>query len=659
MYLFLYNFIIYGINFLHFLLYYYLSDYGFSSYNLIFTFLFSLLLASFITVSHRKWWKIISITSVLVIGFIYTINYLYFTVFSTFFNPLNNLNFFNPNSTNFFWQYINGVPLSIYILNLTWMLALITAIVFYKPPYLKIEYISFRQRLQAVTSSNDKRVHYLLYSTFMIAIVLSGTYIYTSFLHNNPNNIWWDKAKQQQDYTIWGNISYENVFLPINNLFQTKTLQAANPKYIEINVKNKNEIAPIDPSTLSQMAQIFYWKDILTEKNKNQLKFTSPSKDKFSENPNIIILQLESVPSWVVELTPSPMSFLKKLIAENYNVQSFFANSCETINAEFSTLCSYYADSSGPISETNPKDDFTCLPDILKDEMDYSTNLYHANMADFWQRNSLAPSFGFENLHLSPEFEIRASDYKVLEKMAADIAAQEKASFNYFVSFTSHSPHDKLYVDLYNNDNGDAADIQIKDYNVPTSIKNSLETDENTINYYLAQLAAVDQSIEHFFTLLDEYDLRKNSIILIHSDHRYYRFSPDDTVKNFYNYNELPMVLITPNSKSATLQKIASHVDLAPTILDLLNYDKEDWPKHFIGNSLFDGNAPNFSLNKCLNQIDYIDRNIIIRGNSQSHLYNYLQINSSEIDPIEYYDILENFINTTDKTLEDKLLLSS
>src|SRR6056297_2749189 len=469
MYLFLYSLLIYAINLIHFFVYYYLSSYNFSIYNLLFTLIFSAFLIWLITLSAK----------------------LYLSIFQNFFNPFENLKFFQPSSANFFWQYITDIPIPIYLINIFWLFSLSLLIFIYKPPYLKKIYIKFCSRRQNITNIKDKKIYYLLHSVIVLILIITSTLSYNYFLIQNPNPNWWDKSQQQQDFTIWGAITHQQLFQPANDLFKTKEIAAASPtiniKEIQANSKNKSKtttattISPTDPQinnkpqktkqinldNLNNLEKSKYWQNLISKQKHQILKFTQPPTPKFSENPHIIILQLESVASWAVELNPSPMPFLKELIQNNYSVEKFFANSCQTINAELSTLCSFYAHSDGAISKTHLDNDYKCLPTILKNEFNYENHFYHANDPTFWERDVLTPKFGVNNLHFAPELNIRQPDYTVLETMAKNIAQSQSNTFNYFVSFTSHSPHKEHYLNIYNNNTPENENISIQKYPLP------------------------------------------------------------------------------------------------------------------------------------------------------------------------------------------------
>jgi lipoteichoic acid synthase len=359
----------------------------------------------------------------------------------------------------------------------------------------------------------------------------------------------------------------------------------------------------------------------LAKLNRQEIRRSCLDQERYTNQPHIVFIQLESVPGWAVDQATSIMPFLKKLKQENLSVDHFFANSCETINAEYSTLCGFSVDSTGPIPNKYSESNYYCLPQILRDKLKYQTNLYHANYPDFWSRDKLAPRWGFDNLHVSPEFEIRTSDLKVLDQLATDLKTATQPTFNYFISFTSHSPHSETYLKKYNENNLDYADVPFFALNdVPIKIKNSIELTDSTTNYYLSLLKAVDQSLEHFFKKLDEYGLRENTIVFIYGDHRYYNFKPANTLENFYNYNEIPLVMVLPDETGQGGASVASHLDVAPTLLDLLNR-RDLIPENFIGQSLFDNNFHNLAINKCLQEFSYIDQNVVIRGNSVNQKY--------------------------------------
>jgi len=656
----LYLILVSGVNLLHFLLYYYLSGAAINQYNLIFTGLFSLFLVWLITLSAKRAWKFATMILVIIIALYYTANFLYFQVFNEFFNLWKFSSLMDFQNFDFFIGYLKSAPATLYLINGGWMLAMLFIVVSYKPKYEYAEKLpGMNQALVNNWQNKIKKNHWLF--TILLGLgLLSSNLGYQYYLTHKPADYWWQRAAQQQDFTVWGDLTYKMIFEPLGS-FITKTKAKASDNEILRIENNTTEVAAENPNYDSQQPatplEIIKsdWNQ-LAKLNRQDLRHACLSQTHYENKPHIVFIQLESVPGWAVDQTTSIMPFLKKLKQENLSATRFFPNSCETINAEYSALCGFSVDSSGPIPNQYSEGNFYCLPQILRDKLSYKTNLYHANYSDFWSRDKLAPRWGFDNLRVSPEFEIRGSDMSVLDTLANDLKNATEPTFNYFISFTSHSPHVASYLQKYNENNFDYQDIPLFTLNdLPLTLKNSIELTDHTTNYYLSLLKAVDQSLEHFFNKLDEYGLRENTLVFIYGDHRYYNFKPANTLENFYNYNEVPFVMVLPDGAAQGGAAVASHLDVAPTLLDLLNRN-DLIPENFLGQSLFSTDFPNIAINKCLQEFSYIDENLIVRGNSSNQEYYVLHQFNKDVDKDAYLKILPELNQTIDDYLPEMLL---
>jgi phosphoglycerol transferase MdoB-like AlkP superfamily enzyme len=374
----------------------------------------------------------------------------------------------------------------------------------------------------------------------------------------------------------------------------------------KIYLKNKMTIAG---KTLKNDLDVI--KENLTELyllNNAQAKEKIEIKSK-SEKPHIIIYQMESVSSWALKQDPSPMPYLSELTENNVSVEHFFANSCTTINAEFSALCSFYPESSGPISDIFAHNHYYCLPDLLKEKYGYSTSLYHANESGFWNRDILAPSWGFDNLFFTPYYKLRESDGVVLDDVVEKIKKSDKPTFNYVIGFTSHSPHNQKFIDMNFYEN----DLEIKPYEYELN-ENSLsaDADEDTILAYFGFLSTTDGFIKDLFKKLEDNYLLDNTIVIIYGDHHYYTFTTGDAVDNFYNYYKIPFAMHVPGHTSEKAKDVASHIDIAPTLLNIIEGDGYEMPEQFIGESIFSKQHLNSAINKCLGNSFYASPDTII-----------------------------------------------
>ncbi|MCQ2410560.1 MAG: LTA synthase family protein [Elusimicrobiaceae bacterium] len=192
---------------------------------------------------------------------------------------------------------------------------------------------------------------------------------------------------------------------------------------------------------------------------------------------------------------------------------------------------------------------------------------------------------GFENVVGATYFQTR-EDYKkylnwwgLLDRKLFDYALEylgahkNEKTFITLLTVDSHVPLGRLdYLDeTY-------TEIDHKDYQTPTLPR---------------AFARFGQDVERFLEGLKKNGLWDDkTLVLIMPDHPSYSNMP--TVDLFTpfkpEYDNLPFIMVTKNKITApvTTNPLASQLDIAPTVLDLLNIEP---PKAFFGHSLFDTNA--------------------------------------------------------------------
>ncbi len=106
--------------------------------------------------------------------------------------------------------------------------------------------------------------------------------------------------------------------------------------------------------------------------------------------------------------------------------------------------------------------------------------------------------------------------------------------------------------------------------------------------------ARFGQDVERFLSTLKAKGLfDENTLVLITPDHPSYSNTPTNALFKPYDknqYDNLPFIILTKDKITAPLtdSPLASQLDIAPTVLDLLNIPQ---PKAFFGHSLFDTQA--------------------------------------------------------------------
>ena len=131
-------------------------------------------------------------------------------------------------------------------------------------------------------------------------------------------------------------------------------------------------------------------------------------------------------------------------------------------------------------------------------------------------------------------------------------------------------------------------------FEIPESMRLYKKDAQTFEEHYINSLMLVDAHFKVFFDELAKRDYLKNSIVIITGDHSYPMGGHGYYRQEIGYYDEMfkvPFVMIGPKEWAGReIQAPASHMDVAPTILDLL--DIEHVTHHFQGSSLLGELSP-------------------------------------------------------------------
>jgi len=531
------------------------------------------------------------------------VNFAYYEVFNAFVR-LRGTNQVNMSVIDLLKDYYFLIPAYLYLLALILMAVVVTGTIIYfkkhkklsleqeiahlKELYNKINFIGLKRKKKI----NSSFVLLLIVFILINAVLCFGLYSYKK----QASAQGFDRTRYFSDLGISGYI-LSPLVERVPGFVSDKQKQRLKTGYYEVESKSNIDILRENMESLSLLSN---------NKESNEIEFEG-----LEEKPHIIVYQMESVGEWALKQDPSPMPYLSQLMEENISVESFWPNSCTTINAEFSSMCSFYAETLGPVSDLFSNNNYYCLPSLLRVKHDYKTTIYHANSAAFWNREVLAPKWGFEEMHFSPEYNVREDDEILLNDILEQIKESKKPTLSYLIGFTTHSPHNEQFMDNYYNLTG----REIEPYK-PALNADSLSAtqDEETTRIYFGFLKRADEIIKDLFINLEKENLLDKTMVIIYGDHRYYDFKSNGKINDFYNYNQVPLMIYVPGIEKVEVKRIASHIDIAPTILNIIEGKDYQMPKHFVGQSILSGKHPNSAINKCLGESFYIDQNIIINN---------------------------------------------
>ncbi len=358
-----------------------------------------------------------------------------------------------------------------------------------------------------------------------------------------------------------------------------------------------------------------------------------------TERRNVAMVLLESVRSRSTTLYNEDMKttpFMDELASESLVAERAYSVVPGTSKSLISIECGVEPPLSGGIpnmldSGGLPQD---CLADLLA-EQGYESVFFENASEDFQRRGDLVRAFGYEDFYPLERLEdegytegFQRANYfgyedDVLLEPSRDWLA-ENSGEPFLASYETITPHHEyLAPDTY-------------------GIKTFAEDDE--LNRYLNSVRYVDFFLKNLFDQYKELGLYEDTIFVIYADHGEAFGEHGETGHGNVVHEEatrIPLIIHDPrNPGPGRVEAPANHLDLAPTVLDLLGYEPQN--VGYTGRSLYspaEERPLNFACEddkKCLARIEGDTKLIHHFGESPDELYDL------EKDPLEENDLAED-----------------
>lgn len=258
-----------------------------------------------------------------------------------------------------------------------------------------------------------------------------------------------------------------------------------------------------------------------------------------------------------IRLTP----FLDRLKNDSLYFENFFSNGVATTRGLFSTLCSSYPRHGTAVIKTRYEHDYLCLPALLRrggfiTEMVVSLDSDIPGIRPFMARNGLDRLYGESDFPTTAErLGVGLTDSALFDFMQRRIEALQTAAQPFFLAALTSSTHHPFTVPLLNPE---------------------VEALRRHSDHYIAALRYFDLEFEKFMTSLQRDGLLRNSIVIVLGDHGRHEPVGETDVERQGGRFLVPLFIWFDDSLRAPkiyqprrIERIASQVDLAPTILIL------------------------------------------------------------------------------------------
>lgn len=197
---------------------------------------------------------------------------------------------------------------------------------------------------------------------------------------------------------------------------------------------------------------------------------------------------------------------------------------------------------------------------------DYNVNVYHNYSGDFYKRREYFKALGYKNFK-SCYYGLNVtcgtfheSDLEMVQASIKDYIDSEDPFFAYYITLSGHLNYSKTINKM--------------------AQKNWYLVDElpysSIVKGYLASNIELDRALEYLISKLEEAGKLDDTVIVITSDHYPYGLSADNlnevSVTNRDDPFELyrsDLILWNSNMKTVKINKVGSHLDVIPTMLNL------------------------------------------------------------------------------------------
>ena len=298
-----------------------------------------------------------------------------------------------------------------------------------------------------------------------------------------------------------------------------------------------------------------------------------------TEKPNILILLLESFRASEIGVYGSKLGLTPEFdrwSRQGIIFKNFYANGFQTRHGQVATYCSLFPNYGAAVMKRYYKNNFMCLPDILKN-LGYATSWVYGSDANFDGQSEFLPKIGFEKIIDQFDYADSAvklgwglSDEEMFRKWETVLDNEQQPFFSSALTSTNHHP-----------------------FEVPDEYK--LNQGELVKDRFREAVYYTDAMLGKFLSRITEKPWFANTVIFITADTSNFQPAERDS-RNFEEFvklrSQVPLLILSGKSVNAgnsnggfVTTQPASQVDLAPTIMDLL---AEKITVPWVGRSLLD-----------------------------------------------------------------------
>ena len=293
---------------------------------------------------------------------------------------------------------------------------------------------------------------------------------------------------------------------------------------------------------------------------------------------NVIAVMMESIDGWVIDQNTTPTLYEMMNNSINFcDYNSPLFGTGFTFNSEFAFNTGLFT----PLSAVNAANFSTnsfpnSLANLFKDA-GYTTNSFHFNSPEFYNRSIMHRAFGYKKYHsvkdyLTDETEAELDSNLLKNDELYKNMISETPFFDFIITYSAHLPY-----------KGESKKLDLAKKYRPDLINEDINEEINNM-----QILASDTD-EFFRQLLERLEndrLLENTVIVAFTDHFSYGISDEKLLneirgdKSIYN---VPAFIYAKGIEPINIDKPMMTIDFLPTLVNLFGLSKE---AKYIGNDI-------------------------------------------------------------------------
>lgn len=298
------------------------------------------------------------------------------------------------------------------------------------------------------------------------------------------------------------------------------------------------------------------------------------------DDKNVIVVMMESMDTWMIDKkhTPTIYKMMKNGINfTNYNAP-FFGTGF-TFSSEFAFNTGFFTPVSAVSAANFSTHSFPYSLASLFKEAGYTTNSFHFNDPEFYNRGIMHKSFGYERYNSLFELGITGAEAELDSNMLKNEEIYNKMVgntpfFDFVITYSAHLPY-----------TGDDAKLLLAKEYRPDLINENINEEKNNIQILAAD---TDEFFRQLLERLETDGLLEDTVIVAYTDHFAYGVS-DAELLSEWKGNELsyrvPAFVYAEGIKPMQISKPMMTIDWAPTIVNLFGLKRDG---RYIGNDILE-----------------------------------------------------------------------